>query len=85
MEMRILHHPMALDQRIDHIAAAQAPVPAQPHRVITLLQIDQIVRHHQTFTARARHESPPFGQPVRSPVLSGQISCPYEQLNNRQA
>ncbi|CBK43005.1 protein of unknown function [Nitrospira defluvii] len=40
MEMRILHHPMALDQRIDHIAAAQAPVRTQPHGVITFLQID---------------------------------------------
>ncbi len=75
MEMRLLHHPMALDHRIDHIAATQAPVRTEPHGVITFLQVDQIIRHHQTFTARARHESPPFEQLVRSPVLSGKTSC----------
>ena len=45
-EMGILHHPVALNQRIYHIAATKAPVTTQPHGVITLLEIDQIVHHH---------------------------------------
>ena len=67
MEIGVLHHPMPLNQCINNIAAAQAPVPVQTHRMKTFLKIDQVIRHHQTFTSRARHESPPFGPPSRSP------------------
>lgn len=45
-EMGVLHHPVSLNQRIHHITAAEAAVPAQPHGVITFLEIDQIVHHH---------------------------------------
>ena len=39
-EMRILHHPMALDQRIDHIAASETTVAFQPHGVKTFLKVE---------------------------------------------
>lgn len=46
MEVGVLHHPVTLNQRIDHIAAAQAAVTTQPHGMITFLEIDQVVYHH---------------------------------------
>lgn len=45
-EVRILHHPVALNQRVDNIPAAEATVTTQPHGMKTFLEIDEIVQHH---------------------------------------
>lgn len=58
-KMGILDHSMTLNQGIDNVAATQAPMSLQPHGMKTLLQIDQVILHHQPFTSRARHESLP--------------------------
>ena len=46
MKVGVLHHPVALNQAIHHIAATEAAVSAQPHGMITFLEIDEIVHHH---------------------------------------
>ena len=38
--MRILHHPMALNQRIYDIATSETAVAFQPHGVKTFLKVE---------------------------------------------
>ena len=45
-QVRILHHPVALNQRIDNIAAAEAAMTTKPHGMKTFLEINQLVHHH---------------------------------------
>jgi hypothetical protein len=62
-------HPVAIDDRIDNVAAGDTTQTPHPHRQITFSDVEQIITDHETVTSGAVHGTLPMTGVKQQPTL----------------